>query len=152
MAIKGFRAAFAATSSASVTVGALVGNASGGGLIRSIDVAVGTTTPADLQNQIYIDRLTSFGTMTAISATSVAADRYQDQSLHNMLVKKEASVEPTYSSTPFYNAYLNQRVALHIELGPGNEWEIPPTASAGIGVRVASTGTPVAYTCFSWRE
>lgn len=152
MAIKGFRAAITSPAIAgTVTAGSITANATGGCEVRSLDFGCHTTTPVDVVNFWKIDRFTSFGTATSVGASNVVADRFADQGLNNISVRKGHSVEPTYASTPFYDSFLNQRVKEHIELQGGNEWDIPRTASAGMGLSITSTGTATCYICWSWR-
>jgi hypothetical protein len=149
---KGFTCAAAATSSNPMTVMSMVMSTSGRAWIRKIVSGVSSGTPADLESVLYIDRITASGTATTIASTGLGVDDLADIGTEEAKLHKEHSVEPTYSSRPFYNEPVNHRVKEVIELADNRAWILPATAGAGMGIRWTSTGVPVARTVVSWRE
>lgn len=150
---RGFRAAVGSTNaSGAFTMQSIQGGSSGRLWIRAVTAGITTGGPADLESNFYIDRITAIGTASAVGSTNIGCDDLADVGTEKASVFKEHAGEPTYSSRPFYHQRFNHRVKEHIELLPGREWVIPQTASAGMGLRITSTGASTGLSCISWNE
>ena len=137
-----YAADFVRTASTSASVGSWVADATRPRRLKFLHLIFGcSTTPADQQLVLTVQRCTAAGTSTGVTPQPLdPADAATESD-----AGENHTVEPTYTASAILlNVGLHQRNTLVWYAPPGGELVTPATASNGLGFQTdtISSGTP----------
>lgn len=130
------------TASATLSVGTVTANATTANRIKFYRLAFGASgTPADTAFLVQLQRCTTAGTSTAVTAVKLdPADRAAQS-----VCGENHTVDPTLTAADLpFSRGVHTRNGLDLFLGPGYEIVTPATASNGLALRTPTAGSLIA--------